>query len=156
MDEAAFLATVARLMELKELEAQIVQEQAEVRAELSEFLESRAQKGWSGQIMGRPVRVTRQERTQITYNEELLRQRLGDRYRMIIGLDKKRLTEREDEVLRWLGDHAVEVGRVDRDKVKAALEQGACSSDEFRGTFERKVTYTVALQLTEKTKPDGE
>jgi hypothetical protein len=149
MDEAEFLASVARLMELKELEAQIAQEQAEVRAELAAFLESRAVKGWSGQIMGRPVRVTRQERTQITYDEDLLRQRLGERYRLVIGLDRKRLAQREEEVLRWLGDHAPEVCTVDREKVRAALEKGECSSDEFRGAFERKVTYTVALQ-TEK------
>lgn len=147
MDEQTFLANVERLMELKELEEQIAREQAEIRAEIGQYLEGRSAKSWVGQVHGREIRVTRQERVQVTYDEPLLRQRLGDRFRQVIGLDRKLLTAREDEVLQWLGDRAYEVAHVDRSKVKEALERGDVSSDEFKGAFERKVTYTVALQV---------
>lgn len=148
VDEQTFLANVERLMELKELEEQITREQTEIRAEIGEYLESRAAKSWGGQVHGREIKVTRQERVHVTYDDDLLRQRLGARYRQVIGLDRKLLSAREDEVLQWLGDRAFEVARVDRAKVKEALERGDVATDEFRGAFERKVSYVVTLQVT--------
>lgn len=147
LDEADFLANVQRLMELKELEEHIAREQAEIRAEIAAFLGARGATVWNGQVHGQSVKVTRQERAQITYNEPLLRERLGERYRLVLGLDRKAVTAREDEILQWLGDRALEVARVDRNKVKSALEAGTVSPDEFRGAFERKVSYTAALQV---------
>lgn len=152
VDEAEFQANVARLLELRELEQQIAAEQKEIREEIGRYLEARALKGWNGQVLGQQVRVVRQERSQVTYNEALLQQRLGERYRSLLSLDRKEMTKREAEVMAWLGDHALEVARVDRNKVKTAMESGEVKPEEFKGAFERTVTYTVALTLG--TQPD--
>jgi hypothetical protein len=155
MDEQTFLANLTRLMELKELEAQIEAEQREIRGEIAAYLEARSVKIWTGQLMGKGVKVTRQERVQIRYDEKLLRERLGDRYREIISLDRKLLASRESEVFQWLGEHALEVSKVDRQKVKEALERGGVDPEAFRGTFERQVSQTVALQVLDGGDSNG-
>ena len=93
----------------------------------------------------RPVSIRRARRVSVRYDEEALRGRLGDRYRKILSIDTKALRARKDEVREWLGEHLDEVGRPDRKRVKALIEAGEATVEDFAGAFEREVRYSVTV-----------
>lgn len=89
--------------------------------------------------------VKRTRSTSVKYNEAVLRERLGERFTRILDIDAKKLRRNRGVVLEALGERLAEVGSISKARVKAAIESGGVSSEEFAGAFEKSVRDSLRV-----------
>ena len=88
-------------------------------------------------------KVSRREKVEIIYDEDLLASRLGERYRDILMVDPKKVRKHLGEVAPLLSSKLDLVGTPNRDKVRESIESGALQVEDFAGNFEKTVTPMV-------------
>ena len=108
---------------------------------------------WTPEIDGRPFKVRYRHSASVEYDEELLRQRLGDRYRQVLGPDPRKVRRHLDEVAHLLEPSLDIVGSPMPDKVKAAIASGLVSADEFKGAFNK--TQKDYIAVSQPTRPSA-
>lgn len=94
-------------------------------------------------------KVSRREVCEIEYNEELLRERLGEeKYRSILSVDWKCVRENFEKLKPFMTPVIELVGVPSADKVKAGIESGALDRAAFSGAFvkRRKVQFAVSCK----------
>ena len=92
-------------------------------------------------------KVSRREICEIEYNEELLRERLGEeKYRSILSVDWKRVRANFEKLEPFMTSVIDLVGAPSADKVKAGIESGALDRAAFSGAFikRKKVQFAVS------------
>lgn len=82
----------------------------------------------------------------MTYGEDALHERLGERYRMLLAPDLRKLRAHVDELGQQLTPAMMDkVGSPAPEKVKAAIESGVVRLEEFKGAFRKEETVSVAV-----------
>lgn len=92
-------------------------------------------------------KVSRREICEIEYNEELLRERLGEeKYRSILSVDWMRVRANFEKLEPFMTSVIDLVGVPSADKVKAGIESGALERAAFSGAFikRKKVQFAVS------------
>ena len=88
---------------------------------------------------GKKYRADIEKRSEVEYDEDLLRQRLEDRYEAILKPDIDKIARVLNDIEACF-DHVLSVvGTPSPDKVKEAIEEGLVDKEEFDGAF-RKTT----------------
>lgn len=73
----------------------------------------------------------------------------------ILDIDTKKLRRNREVVIGALGDRLAEVGSISKARVKAAIESGGVSPEEFAGAFEKSVRESLRVSKGPATMPDG-
>jgi hypothetical protein len=100
---------------------------------------------WKTHAGEAPVKVRYSRKTHVEYDEELLRQRLGVRYRQILSPDPRKLKQLSDQQRELLEPVIDTIGTPDADRVKAAIQQGVMKPEEFKGAFTKQDRVSVAV-----------
>jgi hypothetical protein len=141
-----FQAELARYVELRDQIAKLEEERKLLSERLALAMRAEGVDERAVSVEGRDVTVKRLEFVTVTYDEERLRERLGDRYAETLAIDVKKLRSKEQRVREWLGAHLGEVSSPERRRVRRLVESGQASAAEFKGAFVRKVKHAVAVK----------
>lgn len=112
---------------------------------------------WKTHAGEAPVKVRYSRKTQVQYDEDLLRRRLGVRYRQILSPDPKKLKRLTTEQQTLLDPVMDMIGTPDAERVKAAIQQGVMKPEEFKDAFSKQDKVSVAvMQVRNKPEPADE
>jgi hypothetical protein len=140
-DEMA--AMLIRYSEILDLEEGLRQEKAGLREQLYRAMTAQGLERFRTHVGEQGYKVSRREKVEVTYDEALLAARLGDRYREILAVDTKKVRKHLDAVAPLLAPQLELVGTPTRDRVRASIESGVLSVEDFAGTFEKRVSPMV-------------
>ena len=133
------------LVDLQRIQLQInamENEKANVRASIQELLERLGHDDSYVHLDHGPVGLKLRTQQKVEYDEVILADRLGDRYRHVLAPDPKKIRQHLDEVAPLLESKLDLIGSTSRDRVEDAIRDGLVDANEFRGTF-RKTTKTT-------------
>lgn len=134
---------------LQEQERHIRERKGELQQRLAAHMESLRASVWMPSVEGHLLKVRYRKSTRVDYNESVLSERLGDRYRSLLRPDIKKIRAHLDAVEPQLQAVLDLVGSPDPEKVKDAVASGVVSMDEFKGAF--KKTETVHVSVSKQT-----
>ena len=97
-------------------------------------------------VEGRTFRCTLKRQTKVTYDENLLRSRLGDRYRSILAPDPGKIRKHMEKIAPLLEPRLDLVGSPSRELVKQRVSEGTVRIGEFAGAFEKKDLTTLYIR----------
>lgn len=117
------------------------------KAQLREAIADRVGAGssaslWVGETEVQPVVRTS---TTVHYNEEALRRKLGDRVRLILNPDTKRIRKHFSEIRPVLEPFLDRIGSVSRDLVAEHIKSGEFSIQDFSGLCTKEGWRTGCL-----------
>lgn len=129
-----------------QLEERTLRERKQALQEkLKAHLRSEVNRQWFPEVGGERLKITYRINSNIVYDEEVLFNRLGDRYGSILAPDlrkmKTNLPNLGDELTPLLG----RIGSPSPEKVKAAIESGLIEPSEFKGTYTKSVKEYVTV-----------
>ncbi|RPI25530.1 MAG: hypothetical protein EHM61_14145 [Acidobacteria bacterium] len=154
---AEIAAVLARYVEIQAEERKIEQEKHSLQRRLASHLKGFRGRYWFTEVGNRRLRITYNESLKVEYEEEALRQRLGDRYNEILSIDWTKLKGRADLIETLLHPHLSEIGSPDREKIRSAIAEGRFTVEDFRGTFTKSgkpfVAVAVVSEPTTGTRP---
>ena len=130
-------AVLKEYEEIQREEKALKERKAALKDKLAAHMQTLNTKEWTPDIEGRPFKVRYRETVVINYDEAALRQRLGERYRHVLGPDLRKLRHHLDEVAPLLEPRLDIIGSPVPDKVKTAIAAGLVSAEEFKGSFEK-------------------
>ena len=142
-------ALLQRYDALEEKLAALQEEKQELRREITAGLQAAGFNEQAFEIGGRLVRCKLRRQTKVDYDESLLRERLKDRYRLILAPDPTRIRRHMDEVGPLLEPVLELVGKPSRELVRQRVTEGTVGVDEFAGAFVK--SDTVGLVVSRKT-----
>ncbi len=134
---------------LQEQERYIRERKGELQQRLAEHMKSLRASVWMPSVEGNLYKVLYRKSMRVDYDEALLSERLGNRYRSLLRPDIKKIRAHLDAVEPQLQTVLDLVGSPDPEKVKEAVEAGVVTTDEFKGAF--KKTDTVHVSVSRQT-----
>ena len=138
-------SVLRRYLALQQQEQQIKEEKAGLQAVLANHMTEIERETWYSDVDGQKLRVRCRESVSIEYNEQLLRQRLTDRYAAILKPDLKKMRRCLDDMEPLLAPMLNRVGSPSPDKIREAVDSGVVRKEEFDGTFERTTRHNVSV-----------
>lgn len=142
-----------RYLQIQDETRQLDEEKAQLKERLAAHLASFTEPFWFPRVAGQPLKIRVLHTTDVTYNEELLRQRLGERYTQILRPDPAKIRRHLAEVEGLLRPALDLVGSPQRDQVRLAVERGAVPKDAFVGAFEKVSRTTIAVMRHREGEP---
>ena len=138
--------------------AEMEEEEKNLRQQVSELMKLRNLSQSQVDTTHGKVKVRRNQQIKITYNDELLRQRLGnDRFRALSTVDRNKLKQHWEQLPTWLGDHFFDIATLDRHKIKEAVEGGRVEGSLFAGAFKKETQEIVSISvLSQAVKSDDD
>jgi hypothetical protein len=136
-------------------EKTLSERKAALKEKLAKHMQSQNAAEWMPEIDGRLFKVRYRHATTVEYDEETLHQRLGDRYRLVLGPDPRKVRRHLDEIAPLLEPCLDIIGSPVPHKVKEAITAGVVKADEFRGAFKKteKDYITVSQPAPPMTEP---
>ena len=146
---------LGRYLQIQDETRRLDEEKARLKERLAGHLADFTEPFWCPVVAGQGLRIRVQHVTDFNYNEELLRQRLGERYLQILKPDPAKLRRNLSAVEDLLRPALDLVGSQQRDQVRAAVERGDVPKDAFAGAFEKvnRTTITVMRQRDGDPRP---
>lgn len=145
---------VHRLSVVEENLKQLSEERTFLRERIIELMVDAGHKQRDTLVDGQPVVLRVQERRKVRYDEERLRQRLGERYRRILAPDTKKMRKHAKELGPVLEPHLELIGTPTPDLVQAAIADGVVTAAEFRGAFRKDTTRSLYMRRLTSKKTD--
>jgi ElaB/YqjD/DUF883 family membrane-anchored ribosome-binding protein len=142
---------------LKEYTALQQEEQTlkERKHALQEKLKSHLRSGekniWYPEVDGVRLKVSCRSTSNVEYDEETLRARLGERYSSLLDPDIKKLRAELPNLGNELEPLLDRIGSPSPDKVKAAVENGTVSAEEFKGAFTKTTKEYISVSVLKNT-----
>ncbi|OPZ25120.1 MAG: hypothetical protein BWZ02_02595 [Lentisphaerae bacterium ADurb.BinA184] len=146
-------AVLERYLAIQDEMRALGEEKSALQDKVREAMAGLPDRIWFPAVGQTRLKITYHEVTEITYDEERLRQRLGERYRLILKPDPRKIARHLDAVVDLLEPALDTVGSPDRDKVRAAIASGAVTAAEFAGAFTKSVVRRVAVM---RRREDGQ
>lgn len=153
MDRAAELHRL--LAEYRKMEremARLEDTKKTLRAALQRILEEEGKSIFMADVDDEPIMLELKPRTEIRYNEELLRSRLGHDYRRILQPDVAKIRQHLSELEPDLAPHLDKIGSPSREKIQQLVSSGAIPLDAFRGAFQK---INKPILFVKKPPPPG-
>ncbi len=128
--------------------AEMEEEEKNLRQQVSELMkQGNMGQAYVDSTHGK-VKVRRNQQVKISYDDELLRQRLGDeRFCALSTVDRNKLRKVWDQLPVWLGDRFLDVATLDRHKIKDAIEGGRVEGSLFAGAFKKETQEVVSIMV---------
>ncbi len=140
------LAILRRLNEVDQILEQAKEERVFLRERIVELMAANQQRERRMDVDGQPMMLRVQVRRKVRYDEEVLRERLGDRYRQILAPDARKVRKHAAELGPALDEHLELIGSPTPERVQSAIEGGLVSADEFRGAFKKDTTRVLNVR----------
>ena len=140
-----------RYTQNQEAEQRLHEEKKQLQDELKRALQHMRGRFWYPTVDGVDLKVSHSRTEQVVYDDDVLHQRLGDRFALVARPDLKRIRQHMGQVEPCLAPILNVVGSVDRDRVKQAVESGAIRAEEFRGAFRKQTVVRLAVM---RRRPD--
>ena len=102
---------------------------------------------WHPTLDGKPLTIVHTYRTTVRYDEEMLRGRLGEKYREILEPDGNKIRRNHDLVRPLLAEVLETVGSVNAARVEMAIRNGVVSAESFQGAFQKNVTPFLSVRI---------
>ena len=145
---------IAELDALEEQLEQLGERKAELRTAIADTMAASGLDNYQTAIGDRPIRVRITRQTKVDYDEDLLRERLGDRYTLLLEPDPTRIRKNMD-VVEPLRDPVLDVvGAPSRERVEQLVRDGTIQAGEFSGAFSKEVRTTLYVRR-KKVRPAG-
>lgn len=146
-----------RYLQIQAEEQRLREEKTALQERLKRFLDPCTANftQWFTQVGAERLKVSYRKSLEVEYDEATLRQRLGPRYVEILAPDPQKLKQELPTLTGFLAPVLDRIGSPDPAKVRAAIESGRLTKDDFRGAF-RKVpreSLAVARQRDEPPPP---
>lgn len=143
-------ATLRAYTQLQQEEQRLKERKQALQEKLKAHLRGEKKSLWCPDVGGTRLKVSYRSVPQVEYNEEKLRARLGDRYAALLEPDLKKLRAELPNLGAELKPLLDRIGSPSPEKVKAAIDSGAVSPDEFKGAFTKTVKeYLTVARLHE-------
>lgn len=137
---------LSRYLEIQAEQRRLNEEKGQLREALIAHLRDLRGRYWFPVVGGQKLMVSRQRSVDIDYDEALLQQRLGERYVRILKPDPRKLRRRLDDVAPYLEPVLAEIGSPHPERVRAAIESGVVTKEDFRGAFAKTVRHRVSVR----------
>lgn len=135
-----------RVLTLRQEIGQLEREEQDVREQVGAWMRANGRQLINAQTSAGMLKVRRDERVKITYDEELIRQRLGQAvFLQLLSPDWQKARREATSLPEWLGSHYAAIAALDRHKVKAAVESGQVDAAAFAGAFTRESKEIVSI-----------
>ena len=138
-------ATLVRYLAIQEEERRLDEEKATLRDRLARHLQDYQDPFWFPTVAGQALKVRVRHDTEVRYNEEILRERLGDSYRLILRPDPAKIRRNLARVESLLQPALDLVGSPDREQVRLAVEKGTVPREAFAGAFEKRNRTSITV-----------
>lgn len=148
-------SVLERYLDIQTQERVLREEKAELQEKLKAHLAGAPGTYWQVTVAGQNLRIRHVDTTEIRYDEKKLRTRLGDRYTAILAPDWRKVRKQIKDLTPYLEPVLDRIGTPDRDKVRAAVDAGTVSADDFVGAFEKETVTRIAV-IRERTRPERE
>ena len=138
---------IRRYMEIQREMARLEQEKEDLRNLIAKELDGQVPASWRPTLDAKPLVIMHGFRTTVKYDEDILRERLGDRYREILEIDGTKIRKNRELVRPLLKSILDHVGTPQASRVESAIRSGAVTADEFRGAFKKTTTPFVSIRV---------
>lgn len=139
---------------LQQLDA-LQEQKDELRREIQERMLADGRAGAEIESGGKVLKATVRTRRVVEYDEVLLRERLGERYRLVLAPDMRKIKANLEAVEPLIGPLIEQCGSPSQERVREAIESGALQREDFRGAFssEERSTLYVRRQASRGDPP---
>ena len=138
-------AVLKRYLEIQAEMQRLQEEKAALQETLADVLARHGAAQWSPEVDGQKLKIRCTETPVVEYDERVLRQRLGERFSAILAPDIRKIRRCLGDLEPALAPYLARVGAPSPAKVRAALEGGLVTRDEFAGAFTKTVRRQVAV-----------
>ena len=149
-DQTDIDAVLNRYLDLQKQEQQIREEKAELQQALAAHMKDIGKEMWYPEVDGGTLKVRCRASVSIDYDEELLRQRLTDRYPSILAPNLKKMRRCMNDVEPLLTPMLGRIGSPVPEKIRDAIESGIVQKEEFAGAFEKTIKDSVSVARVRK------
>lgn len=140
-------ASIRRYMEIQREMARLEKEKEQIRDALVKELSGNVPAVWHPMVDGRPLAVTHGHRTMVRYDEQILRERLGEKYAEILEIDGTKIRKNRELVRPLLASVLDRIGTPSAARVETAIKSGALTTEVFRGAFQKTVTPFLSVRI---------
>ena len=134
-----------RYVEIQATERELKEEKQALQKAIADYMARAQVEKWFPIIDGTALQVSRSVRVKVEYDEDLLRGRLGQRFVKLLVPDSKKMAQYKAEVHELLEPMMDTIGRIDREQVRSAIEQGVIRKEEFAGAFSKTERPSVTV-----------
>jgi len=121
-----------------------------LRDVIARYMQTRQKTHWQTLVDAEEVGIRCIPQTVVTYDEPLLRERLGNRYAEILEIDIKKLKDNLADVTSLLSPALDRIGTPSREKVRDAIETGGLDPNLFKGAFTKTEKLQFAVSQVKK------
>jgi hypothetical protein len=152
------IAALRRYLELQDQERRIREEKHRIQQQLITHLGSPKSPwtAWTTAVDGHGIQVCCRRDEVYTYNDVVLRERLGARYGTILAPDPRKIRRNLDLVAPLLSTVMNDVGSPDPQRIRHALKQGLLARDDFAGAYRRSVRHRVTVRTARHGERDSD
>jgi ElaB/YqjD/DUF883 family membrane-anchored ribosome-binding protein len=147
---AEIAETLKEYTKIQQDELQLKERKQALQDKLKTHLRNYEPNAWFPEVGGVRLKVSYRSVTQVEYDEDKLRARLGNRYRILLEPDLKKLRAELPNLGNELEPLLERIGSPSPEKVKAAIEGGTVSAGEFKGTFTKMVKEYISVSTLQK------
>jgi hypothetical protein len=146
IDDATLPDLIAALDALEEQLEQLNENKQALREQIADTMAEAGLDNYQTSIGDRPVRVRVKRTTRVDYDETVLRDRLGDRYALLLEPDVARIRKHLDVVEPLLDPVLDVVGVPARERVEQLVRDGTLAASDFAGAFTKETRTTLYVR----------
>ncbi|HCE46853.1 MAG TPA: hypothetical protein DET40_25175 [Lentisphaeria bacterium] len=139
-----------RYLEIQRMSKELEDEKSMLQEKLSGHLAKHSDGFWYPVVKDIPLKIRFFRETEIEYDENALRARLGEKYRQILSPDMRKIRASLSELGEVLAPVIDKIGSPDRGKVRGAIESGTMRPEDFAGAFRKQTRTRLAVMRAQQ------
>ncbi len=145
--------TLERYLAIQEEEKRLAEEKRQLQDTLKQFMRTGGEQRWCPTVGDQNLRVTYRHTTEVEYDEDVLRERLGSRYEAILTPNLKKVKSAMPHLRQYLQPVLREIGSPDPELIKQGVRSGTIRTDEFRDAFTKRERELVTVSRVKPRQP---
>lgn len=138
-------AALRRYLEIQDEEGRLRREKKTLAKRLATHLGGHGNVSWKTTLGDKRVTVRMQTREKPTWDAELLRSRLGDRYRAVLRPDPALMRKHLEEIAPQLEPKLELIGAPTQESIRLAIKDGLVQRDEVNDALRFETNQTVSV-----------
>ena len=136
---------LTRYVEIQKESAALQEERYRLRDQIAAYMEGKDAWLISPEVDGARLSVRNTVKTVVDYDEVLLKERLGEDYKLILWPDPAKIKKNLSRVAPLLTSILEEIGSPSQEAIKAAILGGKIKKELFVGAFEKRQSRTFSV-----------
>jgi len=124
----------------------LTEEKQRLRERIQRLLRAMGKACYDATLGDEQIMLSLKTRSEIQYDEETLRRKLGQRYHLILEPDIKKIRRSLGALRTALGPHLDRIGSPSRELVRKRVLSGELAQQDFEGTFEKTEKTTLYVK----------